>query len=70
MTPKIEIFGQNFAHFGCFERSFLTILGVENVVIWTFSNFFSKCFGMFSVFKVPLLSVFPALKVDKNLTHI
>ena len=27
MTQKIEIFAQNFAHFGGFEGSFLTILG-------------------------------------------
>ena len=27
MTQKIEIFGQNFAHFDRFEGSFLTILG-------------------------------------------
>ena len=25
MTPKIEIFGQKYAHFGCFEGSFWTI---------------------------------------------
>ena len=36
MTTKIEIFGQNFAHFGRFEGSFLTILGVEKVQKTTF----------------------------------
>ena len=40
MTPKIEIFGQKYAHFGGFKGSFLTILRVEKVGFWTFSNFF------------------------------
>ena len=43
MTPKTEIFDQNFAHFGRFEGSFLTILGVEKVVLWTFSKLFGSC---------------------------
>ena len=43
MTPKIEIFGQNWAHFGGFEGSFLTILGVKKVVFLTFSKLFWSC---------------------------
>ena len=31
MSLKIEILCQNFAHFGRFEGSFLTILGVKKV---------------------------------------
>ena len=45
MTPKIEMFDQQFAHFGRFEASFLTIVGVEKVVLWTFSKFFWGCLG-------------------------
>ena len=45
MTPKIEIFGQKFAHFDGFEGSFLTILGVEKVIFGTFSKFFRSCLG-------------------------
>ena len=40
MTPKIEIFGQHFAHFSGFEGSFLTILGAKKVVFWPFSKLF------------------------------
>ena len=69
MTPKIKNFGQNFAHFGSFEGSFLTILGVENVVFWTFSKLFWSCLGsvraLFLTLKGPLLGIFSALKVDK-----
>ena len=69
MTPNIEIFGQNFAHFGSFEGSFLTILGVEKVVFSTFSKLFWSCLGsvwaLFSTLKGPLLGVFSAQKVDK-----
>ena len=43
MTPIIEILGQNFGHFGGFEGSFLTILGVKKVKFWTFSKFFRTC---------------------------
>ena len=45
MTPKIEIFDQKFAHFGNFEGSFLTILGVKKVVFWTFSKLFWSRLG-------------------------
>ena len=45
MTLKIEIFGQNFAHFGRFEGSFLAILGVKKVVFLTFSKLFWSCLG-------------------------
>ena len=38
MTPKIEILGQKFAHFGGFEGSFLTTLRVEKGVFGTFSK--------------------------------
>ena len=69
MTQKIEIFDQNFAHFGGFEGLFLAIFGVEKVVFWTFSKLFWSCLGsvwaLFSTLKGPLLGVFTALKVDK-----
>ena len=69
MTPKIEIFVQNFAHFDRFEGSFLTILGVEKVIFWTFSKLFWSCLGcvwaLFSTLKGPLLGIFSALEVDK-----
>ena len=45
MTPKIEIFGQKFAHFDGFEGSFLTTLGVKKVVFGTFSKLFGSCLG-------------------------
>ena len=45
MTLKTEILGQNFAHFGRFEGSFLTILGVKKVDFWTFSKLFWSCLG-------------------------
>ena len=58
MTLKTEILGQNFAHFGRFEGSFLTILGVKKVVFWTFSKLFWSCLGsvwaLFSVLKCQL----------------
>ena len=38
MTPKIKIFSQKFAHFGRFEGSLLTILGVKKVDFSTFSK--------------------------------
>ena len=69
MTSKIEIFDQNIAHFGSFEGSFLTILGVEKVIFWTFSKLFWSCLGcvwaLFSALKGLLLGVFWASKVDK-----
>ena len=40
MTSKIEILGQNFAHFGRFEGSFLTILGSKKSI----SRLFQSCF--------------------------
>ena len=62
MTPKIKIFGQNFAHFDRFEGSFLTILGVKKVDFWTFSKLFWSCLGsvwaLFSPSKGLLLGVF------------
>ena len=62
MTPKIKILGQNFAHFGSFEGSFLTLFGVEKVIFWTFSKLFWSCLGsvwaLFSTLKGPLLVVF------------
>ena len=58
----MEIFGQNFAHFGRFEGSFLSILGVEKVIFWSFSKLFWSCLGsvwaLFSTLKGPLLVVF------------
>ena len=38
MTSKSEILGQNKAHFGGFEGSFLTIFGVKKGVLWTVSK--------------------------------
>ena len=43
MTPKIEIFGQKYAHFGGFEGSFWTILRVKKVVFLKFSKLFWSC---------------------------
>ena len=58
MTPKIEILGQKFAHFGRFEGSFLTILGVKKVDFSTFSKLFWSCLGsvwaLFLTLKGPL----------------
>ena len=45
MTLKTEILGQNFAHFGQFEGSFLTILEVKKVDFSTFSKLFWTCLG-------------------------
>ena len=57
MTLKTEILGQNFAHFGRFEGSFLTILEVKKVDFWTFSKLFWSCLGsvwaLFLVLKCP-----------------
>ena len=68
MTPTIEIFGQKLAHFGGFDGSFLTILGVKKVVFWTFGKLFWSCSGfvraLFLDLKGPLLGVFSARKVD------
>ena len=69
MTPKIEIFGQKFAHFDRFEVSFLTILGFKKGILSTFSKLFVSCLGsvwaFFSVLKGPLVVVFQLLKFDK-----
>ena len=69
MTQKIEIFDKKFAHFGRFEGSFLTILGVEKVLIWTFSKLFLSCLesvqALFLAFNGLLLRLFSARKVDK-----
>ena len=66
MTLKTEILGQNFAHFGRFEGSFLTILGVKKVDFWTFSKLFWSCLGsvwaLFLVLKDALLRVLSAPK--------
>ena len=59
-----KIFGQNFCHFGSFERSFLTILGNEKIIFWTFSKLFCSCLGslraLFTTLKDQFLSVFLA----------
>ena len=69
MTSKVKILGQNFAHFGRFAGSFLTILGAKKVDFWTFSKLFSGCLGsvwaLFSYLKVPLLGAFIPLNVVK-----
>ena len=44
MTVKTEILCQNFAHFGGFRASILTILG-QKIVFWTFSKFLKSCFA-------------------------
>ena len=57
----MKIFDEKYAHFDRFEGSFLTILGVENVVFWTFSMLFWSCLGsvraLFLTLKGPLLAV-------------
>ena len=62
MTFKTKILGQNFAHFGRFEGSFLTILGVKKVDFSTFSKLFWTCLGsvwaLFLPSKGLLLGVF------------
>ena len=45
MTLKTEILGQNFAHFGRFEGSFLTISWAKKVIFWPFSKLFWSCSG-------------------------
>ena len=52
MTPIIEIFDQNYAHFHRFEGSFLTILGGQKSGFFAFSIFFLLFLGH-------LLSLFP-----------
>ena len=62
MTPKIEILGQKFAHFGRFEGSFLTILGVKKVDFSTIPKLFWTCLEsvwvLFLALKDLLLGVF------------
>ena len=58
MTPKIEIFDEKLAHFGSFEGSFLTILGVEKVIFWTFSKLFWSCLGSISALLLDLKAHF------------
>ena len=69
MTLKTETLGQNFAHFGRFEGSFLTILGVKKVDFLTFSKLFwsslRSVWALFLDLEGPLLGVFSARKVDK-----
>ena len=69
MTPKIEIFGQKFAHFGDFEEQFMTILAVEKDAFWTSSNFLWSYLGsiwaLFSTLKGLLSVVFSTPKRDK-----
>ena len=61
MTPKIEIFGQNLAHFDRFEGSFLTILGVEKVVFWTFSKLFWSYLGSVGALFLTLKGLLPVV---------
>ena len=61
MTPKIKIFDQKFAHFGRFEGSFLAILGVKKVQLWTFSKLFWTYLGIVWA----LFSAFMGSKGDK-----
>ena len=69
MTPKIKIFGQNFAHFGDFEGLFLTILNVKKVDLWTFSKLIRGCLGsiqaLISALKSLRLLVFSASRISK-----
>ena len=61
MDPKIDTFGQ------VDIRVF--ILGIENIVFWTFSNLFWSCLGsvreLFSTLKGLLSGVFSARNIDK-----
>ena len=43
MIQKIEIFDEKLAYFGSFYGSFLKILRVEKVILWTFSKLFWSC---------------------------
>ena len=69
MTPTIEIIIKHLAHFGGFDGSFLTILGVKKVVFWPFSKLFWSCLGivwaLFLNLKGLLLIAFLARKVEK-----
>ena len=82
MTPKIEIFGQQFAHFGGFDGSFLTILGVKKSFSGLFSKLFRKCLGNVLSLKSPTFSLLgsreafnnvdkasPGLFINKNLQN-
>ena len=67
MSLKIKILCQNFAHFGRFEGSFLTILGVKKVDFLTFSKLFWTCLGsvwpLFMVLKCPFsYSLLPVIE--------
>ena len=50
MTPEIEIWVGQFAHFGGFEGSFLPMFGVKKVGFFTFSELFRS--GLKSVWAV------------------
>ena len=69
MTSKIEILGQNFAHFGRFEGSFLTIFGVKNSLSRHFRNLKKKgqLVSHFAThtFRSPLGSREALINVDK-----
>ena len=66
MTLKTEILGQNFAHFGRFEGSFLAILGFEKVVFWTFSKLCGSCLGIVLGLKRPTFSPLGSREALKN----
>ena len=61
--------GPNNRNFCQVGPGFLTILGVKNVVLWTVSKLFRRCFEsicvLFSSLKGLLLIVYSAQKVDK-----
>ena len=56
ITSKIEIWGPKFVHFGRFEGSFLTILGVKSRFLDFFKivlDLFGKCLSIVFGLKVP-----------------
>ena len=62
MTSKIEILGQNFAHFGLFEGVIIDHFGQKKVDFASFSKLFWTCLGsvwaLFFASKGLLLGVF------------
>ena len=61
MTPKIEIIGQKFAHFGTFEGSFRLFLGSKKSFSGLFKvvlEVYRKCLGIVFDLKGLLLGYF------------
>ena len=54
MTPKIEIFNQNYAHFSAFEGSFLTNLAPKTPFLGTFGFFINFMVNyLYSLLPIP-----------------